>query len=1190
MVRKAFLSIAAALFLSTVAPAQTTTLNITANGSGMMEIHGYTGAAMNYPFVIRFWMSTDVFMTSWESKLTASEPGVFEAIDYTVGSPWPADALVLDPPEYNGGLGWLAPSSSLIAYFVQWPLYYGHFADRLVHSLDMVAHLPAGLPPDKEYTISTYAPDGTYRSCWTGGDGSQPINDCFPESQVVVRVHHALAPSKAINPSPGDDATDVPLRPTLSWSDGGDATSYDVYLGTSLPLGPNEFMGNRQSTSFDPGTLVHNTHYYWRIDSKNAYGTTRGDVWHFRTAGPSSRNVVYVNAAATGANNGTSWRDAFTRLQDACIDYDNAEIWVAAGTYKPDRDRAHPNGSGDRTATFYIHKSHIFYGGFAGYETSLDQRDPVANVTILSGDLAGDDGPNFANYGENSYHVVTTAAVFTGLVGFTVTGGNANGSGYNATGGGMLIQNADPAKRVAVDDCIFTGNAAVYGGGLYNVNGSPYLTNCVFVGNSSSSVSGSGGRGGGVYNVNGNPILASCEFVGNRVSFTYTYGNYGGFGGGFYNGNGSPELINCVFVGNSVSATGYGNCGFGGAMYNYMGRPALTNCTLAGNRADNSNWSRGGGIYSTGDQPSLTNCIVWDNTVSDGGRDPQISGTATVTYSCVQGGWAGEGNISEDPRLLSIIGKNLRIRKGSPCIDAGDNGASGLVGITTDLDGRARYVDDPAAPDTGSGASPIADMGAYEYPADPAEVRFVNDDAPVGGDGRTWATAFKYLQSALADAQSSTAAAVTEIWVAGGIYKPDMGENQTAGNRSDAFQLLTGVAIRGGFAGTEDPATFDLTTRNFGINQTILSGDLAGDDGPNFVNNGENSHHVVVGYGTDPSAVLDGFTVKAGNASGSYGGGLYNVNGSPYLTNCVFVGNSSSSVSGSGGRGGGVYNVNGNPILASCEFVGNRVSFTYTYGNYGGFGGGFYNGNGSPELINCVFVGNSVSATGYGNCGFGGAMYNYMGRPALTNCTLAGNRADNSNWSRGGGIYSTGDQPSLTNCIVWDNTVSDGGRDPQISGTATVTYSCVQGGWAGEGNISEDPRLLSIIGKNLRIRKGSPCIDAGDNGASGLVGITTDLDGHPRFVDDPLTVDSGKGTPPIVDMGAYEFIQGDLDGDGDVDVADFGVFQSCFNGPNRPYRQTGCDDGDFDADGDVDRADFARFQSCFNGPNRPPKC
>jgi len=64
----------------------------------------------------------------------------------------------------------------------------------------------------------------------------------------------------------------------------------------------------------------------------------------------------------------------------------------------------------------------------------------------------------------------------------------------------------------------------------------------------------------------------------------------------------------------------------------------------------------------------------------------------------------------------------------------------------------------------------------------------------------------------------------------------------------------------------------------------------------------------------------------------------------------------------------------------------------------------------------------------------------------------------------------------------------------------------------------------------------------------------------------------------------------DFDCDGDVDLTDFGQFQRCFNGPNRPYAVTGCGDADFNQDSDVDLTDFAVFQSCFNGPNRPPAC
>lgn len=73
-------------------------------------------------------------------------------------------------------------------------------------------------------------------------------------------------------------------------------------------------------------------------------------------------------------------------------------------------------------------------------------------------------------------------------------------------------------------------------------------------------------------------------------------------------------------------------------------------------------------------------------------------------------------------------------------------------------------------------------------------------------------------------------------------------------------------------------------------------------------------------------------------------------------------------------------------------------------------------------------------------------------------------------------------------------------------------------------------------------------------------------------------------------MGAYERIPGDLDADGDVDLADFGAFRSCFNGPNVAPAQANCTDADLDADTDADLADFGTFRSCFNGPNRPPAC
>ena len=491
-----------------------------------------------------------------------------------------------------------------------------------------------------------------------------------------------------------------------------------------------------------------------------------------------AQGVIYVDADAAGANDGTSWPDAFTELQSAlAVAVAGQEVWVAEGTYRPDRDAAHPNGSGDRAASFRLAQGVYLYGGFAGTEANREERDPSTNVTILSGDLNDNDGPNFANTGDNSYHVVRNSGYFfTGLDGFTVSGGNANGSSnWDAYGGGILLLYA-PSRPVVVSNCTLTGNSAALGGAMFtegspdvsncmfSVNrstgngllagaglfasgggGGAVLTNCMFVGNYSTGVTGGGGvcttfaltlidcvfsgnscgwHGGGMLAYSGSVVLIRCAFIENSASAggglsclsgsspTLTNcmfsGNSAWAGGGMYSA-GSSTLAQCTFSGNSAAAGG-------GGMNNGLGHTStLTNCTFSGNSAPG-----GGGICNNSGVTSiLADCILWGNTAS---TDSQISGSATVTYSCVQGGWAGEGNISTDPRLLS----DLRLRHGSPCIDAGDNAAVPIA-VTTDLAGNLRFVDDPDTADTGSGTAPIVDMGAYEYPAISGDFDFDGD-------------------------------------------------------------------------------------------------------------------------------------------------------------------------------------------------------------------------------------------------------------------------------------------------------------------------------------------------------------------------------------------------------------------------------------------------------------------------------
>ena len=187
---------------------------------------------------------------------------------------------------------------------------------------------------------------------------------------------------------------------------------------------------------------------------------------------------------------------------------------------------------------------------------------------------------------------------------------------------------------------------------------------------------------------------------------------------------------------------------------------------------------------------------------------------------------------------------------------------------------------------------------------------YVDDDVAGANNGSSWENAYFYLQDALADANS--AEKPIEIRVAQGIYMPDQGAIQTPGDREATFRLISGVALKGGYAGLVEP---DPNARDVELYETILSGDLNGDDVQlddveiddfsDFLDEptwSENSYQVFTGGGTDDSAVLDGFTITAGNANGptvpeddrykfKSGAGMYNVSGSPTVANCTFTGN-----------------------------------------------------------------------------------------------------------------------------------------------------------------------------------------------------------------------------------------------------------------------------------------------------------
>jgi trimeric autotransporter adhesin len=240
--------------------------------------------------------------------------------------------------------------------------------------------------------------------------------------------------------------------------------------------------------------------------------------------------ILYVNASATGANNGSSWANAFTSLQDALtLNCPIAsEIWVARGTYRPTTDN-------NRDSAFKMRNNLAIYGGFAGTETESFRRNWQQNPTILSGDIgvAGNRTDNSYNVISNNNNGLNATAI---LDGFIIRDGQANKNEYaRSRGGGMYNNNSSPLVR----NCNFTGNfVSVYGGAVFNQGAAatPTFVNCVFSGNQAQF-------GGGIYNESSQTQVVNCTFSSNLIT---------GNGGGMYSyGTPKATVRNSIVWGNA---------------------------------------------------------------------------------------------------------------------------------------------------------------------------------------------------------------------------------------------------------------------------------------------------------------------------------------------------------------------------------------------------------------------------------------------------------------------------------------------------------------------------------------------------------------------------------------------------------------------------------------------------------------
>jgi len=336
-----------------------------------------------------------------------------------------------------------------------------------------------------------------------------------------------------------------------------------------------------------------------------------------------------------------------------------------------------------------------------------------------------------------------------------------------------------------------------------------------------------------------------------------------------------------------------------------------------------------------------------------------------------------------------------------------------------------------------------------------AKVIYVDGDASGVNDGSSWQNAYKYLQDALADAESGD-----EIRIAQGIYKPDQGAGITPGDRTATFQLINGVTIKGGYAGFR---TADPNARDIKLYETVLSGDLAGNDVDvsdpcdllHEPTRADNSYHVLTDSTTSGTATLDGFTITGGYANESSpfpspqeaGGGMYNESGSPTITSCTFRKNSAN-------YGGAIYNRNGNSLISHILFDRN-FTFTVCWGDVcsPGTGSAIYNDNSSTKVENCTFTHNSTTD------GPGGAIFNDRGTHTLINCIFIGNSAES-----GGAIYNSRvTNLALKSCLFTENSAGRGGAVVNELSTVSLMRCTFSSNSAGMGGGMSNGRGISII-------------------------------------------------------------------------------------------------------------------------------
>ena len=600
-------------------------------------------------------------------------------------------------------------------------------------------------------------------------------------------------------------------------------------------------------------------------------------------------------------------------------------------------------------------------------------------------------------------------------------------------GGGMVCQNNSNPTLTRVT---FLENVGYTVGGLLcGNNSSPILNDCIFSGNSSEQYAG-----GMLCYSGSNPILTNVSFI-NNVGYK---------GGGLVcKNNSNATLSGCTISGNIATVDG------GGILCEDNSSPSLENTTISHNNA-----YRGGGIFAEGGSDLfLTNVVVDSNIVDDSGAGIFISESQTsfsgVTVSNNTAPESGGGIYIYETSNLDLSGATIINNKSiqgnggglylyyvpSPTIsdliitgNSAYQGAGIFYYYSENSNTSSVTVSENISSHHGGGV-----YFDYSDNATLSEVIITNNEGLSGGGLSTYFTDNAHLINCEIVGNTSN-------YDGGGIYfynsESPTCENSLINNNSSTH---SGGGIY----------VYDLLT------PTFLNCEISGNT---TVNNGG---AVLLDY--SPGANFDGVTME--NNSASVDGGAVFI----YFSENSSFENSEINENISSQHGGAIYVSYTSNISVNSSKINNNSA--------NGNGGAVYSIN-SPvlKLENVEVVGNSASLQG------GGFFLNYT-ETEITNCTIVNNSAENP-YDAGGGVLPYYSETDIINSIVWDNTPSQIEYDSWWGTGSNVSYSDIQGGWDGTGNIDADPLFCDVENYDYHLTENSPCVGTGENGTNmGALGV-----------------------------------------------------------------------------------------------------